>query len=214
VIEPMLNHLPDEEFERLSRHGGALAESVRDLVEAVIRSSVGNDELDDVRAEVERLTARLRVDEVRGSVGIQSSRSGQLRAWGNPVIGVRNPLAPPLTVHHDDGGVWAETVLGSRYEGPPGHVHGGISSLLLDHVLGEASNAAGRPGMTATLSLSYRKAVPLGPVRIEAKALPGEGIKTVVQGRLVSLLDEPAVCVEAEGLFILPRWARERMASD
>ncbi len=28
------------------------------------------------------------------------------------------------------------------YQGPPGHVHGGVSALLLDHVLGVA-NAGG-----------------------------------------------------------------------
>ena len=40
--------------------------------------------------------------------------------WGNPVIGIRNPIAPPLKVKHDPtGGVFTDFYLGAAYEGPP-----------------------------------------------------------------------------------------------
>jgi len=219
VIDPALHQMPDEEFDRLTDHGGRLAQSVRGLVAAVIRSAVSSDELDAVRREVEALTARLQAEEVSGSVGIQANSAGQLRAWGNPVIGIRNALAPPIKVELDGkGGVWAECVLGGQYEGPPGHVHGGISSLLLDHVLGEGAHAAGRSGMTASLTLTYRKAVPLGPVRLEAELAPAdqqpaEPYKAVMHGRLLGGPDLH-LCVEAEGFFVLPKWARDRQAAD
>ena len=61
--------------------------------------------------------------------------------WGNVVIGMRNPVAPPLAIERDaDGGVFADFHLGAAYEGPPGHVHGGVAALILDHVLGEAAS--------------------------------------------------------------------------
>jgi hypothetical protein len=47
--------------------------------------------------------------------------------WGNVVIGVRNPVAPPLMVKQSNGGgVFADFHLGAAYEGPPEHVHGGV----------------------------------------------------------------------------------------
>lgn len=54
------------------------------------------------------------------------------------MIGVRNPIAPPVDlIRAEDGSVSADFHLGAAYEGPPGHVHGGVSAMILDHVLGE-----------------------------------------------------------------------------
>ena len=100
----------------------------------------------------------------------------------------------------------ADFHLGAAYEGPPGLVHGGVAALILDQVLGEAAGAGGKPGMTGTLTLRYRRGTPLGDLRCEAWIDRVEGIKTCAQGRLS---DAEGVTVEAEGVFILPRWARE-----
>ena len=105
---------------------------------------------------------------------------------------------------HD--GVWAEFELGPQYEGPPTLVHGGVSALILDQILGEAAAAAGKPGMTGTLTIRYRRATPLGALRGEAKVDRVEGIKTYAVGQIS---DAEGVTVEAEGVFILPKWARE-----
>jgi acyl-coenzyme A thioesterase PaaI-like protein len=84
--------------------------------------------------------------------------------------------------------------------------------LVLDQVLGEAAASSGHPGMTATLSVRYRRPTPLGPLRAEAEVTSIEGIKTYVAGRVQ--VPQPdgtwQTSVEAEGVFILPRWARER----
>lgn len=54
----------------------------------------------------------------------------------NPVCGRGNALAPPLDVERlPDGGVRATGSLGLPYQGPQGLVHGGMSALMLDHVL-------------------------------------------------------------------------------
>ena len=45
-------------------------------------------------------------------------------------------------------------------------MHGGVVATLLDHVLARAVRAAGRGGLTATLTVTYRRPVPLGvPLR-------------------------------------------------
>ena len=59
----------------------------------------------------------------------------------NPAVGLRNAIAPPMDIHHeDDGRCWASSASAAAYEGPPGLVHGGICALVLDHILGEAAS--------------------------------------------------------------------------
>ena len=123
-----------------------------------------------MQAEVEALTARLRASQLDGPYGVRFSRSGRGRPWGNTVVGLRNACAPPLVIEHDpsaNGDVWADFHLGAAYEGPPGLVHGGVSAMILDQILGEAAGAGGKPGMTGTLTLSYRQGTPLGDLRAE-----------------------------------------------
>lgn len=194
------------ESERELAVRGELAASTRTLVDAVIRSTVADDELIAVCEEIDRLVARLQVSQMEGSFGINRSGSGTVRAQGNAVIGLRNAIAPPLTITQEpEGRAWADFHLGAAYEGPPGLVHGGVSALILDQLAGEAAAAGGSPGMTGTLTLRYRRGTPLGDLRGECWIEKVDGVKTTVKGHLQ---DAEGVTVEAEGIFILPRWAR------
>ena len=173
-------------------------------MDATIRTEVDE-------AEVARGPGRARGASWRGcgpaSSTARTPSNNRGRHWGNTVVGLRNAVAPPLHVERESTGrVWASFHLGAAYEGPPGLVHGGVSALILDQLLGEATGAGGRPGMTASLTLTYRRATPLGDLRAEAWIERSEGIKTWARGHLS---DAEGVTVEAEGLFILPRWARE-----
>ena len=202
--------ISEDEHERQRGLYGPFTQAVRDLLDATIRTEVDDDEVRAVQAEVEALTERLRVRQLDGPYGVRFSASGRGRPWGNPVVGVRNAAAPPLEVERDPAGrAWASFHLGAAFEGPPGLVHGGVSAMILDQMLGEATGAGGKPGMTGTLTLRYRRGTPLGDLRCEAWIDRTEGIKTWARGHL---LDAEGVTVEAEGLFILPRWARERLA--
>ena len=204
--------LPPEELERQQALYGPFTDAVRDLVDATIRTLVDEEEVRTAQAEIEAVTARLRKDELEGSFGVRFSAEGRGRPWGNAVVGLRNPVAPPLPIVHDaaeEGRVHADFHLGAAYEGPPSLVHGGVASLVLDQMLGEAAGAGGRPGMTATLTLHYRQPTPLGDLRAEAWIERAEGHKTWARGHI---LGPDGVTVEAEGLFILPRWARELLA--
>ena len=185
--------------------------AVRDLVDATIRTLAGPEEIRAAQAEIEAVTARLRAAELPGSYGVRLRDDGTARSWGNAVVGLRNPIAPPLRIESDSERVWADFHLGAAYEGPPTLVHGGVTSLLLDQLLGHAASAAGRPGMTASLTLSYRRPTPLGDLRAEAWVDRTEGYKTWAKGCLIG---PEGVTVEAEGLFILPRWAREQVAPE
>ena len=125
----------------------------------------------------------------------------------NPVTGPENAIAPPVYLESQpDHSVRGETTLGLVYQGPPGFVHGGISALLLDHTLGVANHVAGVSGMTATLTVRYRRPTPLfEPLTISARQVGVDGRKIRTVGSITARGEE---CVTAEGLFVnkhLPR---------
>ena len=190
---------------------GGLADSVRALADASLRTTVQPEVATEVRAEIDRLTARLAAEQIPGSFGVSLSSSGMVRGHGNAVVGLRNPVAVPLQVEKsDDGRAWSSFHLGALYEGPPGCVHGGVLALVLDQLLGEAGAAGGAPGMTGTLTLRYEQNTPLGDCSAEAWIDRVEGVKTFVMGELRRADGETTV--RAEGVFILPRWARDALA--
>ncbi len=133
--------LPDEEVQRQRDLYGPFTQSLRELVDAGLRTLVDDEEVRAVQAEVEALTARLRAHQLDGAYGVRFSAQGRGRPWGNTVVGLRNAVAPPLRIEHHpdrDGRVWSDFHLGAVYEGPPGLVHGGVSALLLDPQIGKA----------------------------------------------------------------------------
>lgn len=182
----------------------ALATSVRRLIDATIRTEVEPEAVAAAAAKVDSVTSQLSAALTPGSFGQRSVDDGQGPAAGNVVIGVRNPSAPPLVVHHEsDGSVWTEFILGAAYEGPPGHVHGGVSAMILDHVLGATAHKPGRPAYTGTLTLRYHRPTPLKwPLRAEAWIESASGIKTFAAGKISGA---DGTMVSAEGVFIHPR---------
>lgn len=127
----------------------------------------------------------------------------------DPITGPENAIAPPLSLEgREDGSIGGTVTLGLAYQGPPGHVHGGVSSMLLDHVLGVANAWAGDSGMTKVLTLTYHRPTPL------FRELEITGRQDRVEGRKIWTTGEITVdgetCVSAEGLFINAQVARPR----
>jgi acyl-coenzyme A thioesterase PaaI-like protein len=204
-----IEHATDEEIAREAAVYAPFTDAVRALVDVTIRTEVDPDEIRAAQAEVEAIVERLRKEQMEGAYGVRFRHDGKRgRNWGNAVMGLRNPIAPPLDVRSDGAGrAWSDFHLGAAYEGPPGLVHGGVISLMLDQVLGHAVSTSGRPGMTGTLTIVYRQGTPLGDLRCEAWVDRREGIKTWGKGRILNA--EGEVTAEAEGVFILPKWARD-----
>ncbi len=195
------------EQERLTARYGPLTDAVRDLVETTIRTDVDADTIAQARAAIEAVTQTLRGKTRHDSVGVSYVVDSRPLAWTNAVIGLRNPLAPPLTIHHDDGGrCWSDFTLGAAYEGPPGLVHGGVCALVLDHVLGEAaSEGLTKPRFTGTLTVKYLRGTPLGALHAEATIERTDDRKSFARGHIS---DSTGITVEAEGVFVAPAWAR------
>jgi acyl-coenzyme A thioesterase PaaI-like protein len=204
----ILDEATTEDIEAERATFAPIAAALRELAEDSIRSEVDADVAAEALARLREAHDLLSSKLGGASYGTRFNAEGTARPWGNAVVGARNPVAPPLEIQYDDDGrIWADFVLGPQYEGPPTLVHGGVSSLILDQLLGEAAAHAGKPGMTGTLTIRYRKGTPLGPLHGEAKMTHVEGVKTFVSGHIA---DAEGVCVEAEGVFILPKWARDK----
>ena len=196
------------EYDRLQQLYGPLAEAVRGLIDATVRTAADEPTIRAAAAAVESVTASLQPMSADGRHHLRHADTGRPVLFTNPAAGGRNPIAPPLVVHHEsDGRAWSDFTLGAAYEGPPGTAHGGISALILDQMLGEAATSGlTEPKFTGTITVRYLRGTPLGPLRVEAWIDRVEEHKTYARG-VISDADGPTV--EAEGVFIKPAWARE-----
>jgi acyl-coenzyme A thioesterase PaaI-like protein len=191
----------EEADERRTRYA-PLTASVRELIDASIRTW-GDDELiASATAEIDAVTATLRRRLADSPIGTSILPDGHGVGWGNMVEGLRNPLAPPLVVELDEGERGhMDMELGAPYEGAPGHLHGGYCALVLDHLFGGVASY-GKPGTvaaTGTITLRYQRPTRLGRLRAEAEITGTEGRKIFLAGQLS---DADGVTVTAEAVFI------------
>lgn len=132
----------------------------------------------------------------------ESSVAGTTRAMfdRSPIVGLGNPVAPPLNFRVEGEQVIGTGSFGLQYEGPPGSVHGGFVAAALDELLGRAQSITGRPGMTGTLTVRYRKPTPLHvELDLLARVDRVEGRKIFASGEV---RHGDLLCAEAEGVFI------------
>jgi acyl-coenzyme A thioesterase PaaI-like protein len=133
----------------------------------------------------------------------ESANAGDVGAFfdQSPMIGLANPLAPPITIAQSgERSAIASVTFGSAYEGPPGSLHGGFVAATFDEVLGFVQSLGGNPGMTGTLTVRYRRPTPLHKeLIIEADLVRIQGRKIFTEGRILA---DGVVTAEAEGLFI------------
>lgn len=197
-----------EEFDRLQNLYGPLADAVRGLIDATVRTGAGADAIRSATEAVTAVTESLQPLSSDGWHALRHADTGRPLLFTNPAAGQRNPIAPPMVIQHDpDGRCWSEFTLGAAYEGPPGLVHGGISALVLDHLLGEAaSGGLVKPRFTGTITVKYLRGTPLGRLRADAFVERYEDHKTYARG---FISDAEGPTAEAEGVFITPAWARK-----
>jgi acyl-coenzyme A thioesterase PaaI-like protein len=183
-----------------------IAEAVRGLIDAVMTTEADPEVLLAVAADAERLAERLGVR--RDKLPGYAPRSHGDYLPRSPIVGESSPLSPRIDWELSDAaldgkpGVEADGTFGAPYEGPPGHVHGGMIALAFDEMLGIANIAAEHPGMTARLIVHYRKPTPLFHelhFRAAVDRIEGRRIMSRAQ-----LWDGETLCAEAEGLFVRP----------
>lgn len=181
-----------------------LTDSVRRLIDVTIRSDVDHETICAAKVLIDEAVGLLAARLTPDSYGVRLTIEGGTVAWGNAAIGLRNAIAPPLVIHHTPDRVYTDVELGAAYEGPPGHVHGGVCALILDHLLGATAHQPGKPAFTGTLTIRYVRPTKLGRLHAEAQLDRNDGSKTFAVGHIS---DDNGVTVEAEGVFIRPKGA-------
>ena len=93
--------------------------------------------------------------------------------------GTLNEQGMGLVLHVEPGRCWTELTLEQRFQGWDGIAHGGIICTILDEVMAWSLAATDNWGLTARMSVDFKRPVRLGvPIR-------GEGWVTRVRRRLV-----------------------------
>jgi acyl-coenzyme A thioesterase PaaI-like protein len=183
-----------------------LGTALRELVDASVLTTVPADQLRAAAADARAVTTRLAAAQRPATQLPALDDPVVFRRVYSPVSGVGSALAPPVRIRRVEGGVVAEALLGAAYEGPPGYVHGGVSSLLMDQLLGSAAIAEGLWGMTVRLEVDYRGPVPLStPLTMRAQVTEAAGRTCVVTGTIATAAAPGRTLVEARGVFVMPR---------
>jgi uncharacterized protein (TIGR00369 family) len=97
-----------------------------------------------------------------------------------------------------------------RFEGPPGHVHGGVIATLLDEAMSKANRLKGVVAMTRQMEVEYLRPVPLNaPLTIEGRSSGAEGRKHRCEAEIRNA--NGTVLASGRGLFV--QIDPERLAS-
>jgi acyl-coenzyme A thioesterase PaaI-like protein len=181
-----------------------LADAVRSVIERFVATTAPLEVFHGVADDLEAIAARLeQYPQDHLFIGYaEAANAGDSEGPfdNSPLMGLSNPLAPPLHLEELEDRVVGTVTCGSAYEGPPGHVHGGYVAAFFDELLGLTQSLSGKHGMTGRLTVHYRSPTPLyTELRLEGTLDRTSGRKILCSGRMYA---GDMLCAEAEGLFI------------
>lgn len=114
-----------------------------------------------------------------------------------------NRLRVAYFLREADQVVCARAWFGWAAEGPPGHAHGGSIATVFDEAMGIAALCAGHLVVLASITVQFRKKLPLGTDTVlEARVTRTERRKVYAQAILRDQENE-RLFAEAEGLYIM-----------
>ena len=88
-----------------------------------------------------------------------------------------------------------------RFEGPPGHVHGGVIATLLDEAMSKANRQFGVVAMTRHMEVEYLRPVPLVTrLELSARHVASEGRRHHCEAQICDA--SGAILARGKGLFI------------
>ena len=181
------------------------ADAARRVVAGLVASDADPETLDAAAAALDAIAATLTHDKPRSryeaTAGLRGGVDADSQVWeSHPFLGYSHPVAPPLMVIREGDHAIALVTYSHVYEGPPGAVHGGFVAAGFDMVLGAAASMVKRPGLTGTLSVRYRKAMPIyREIRYEGWIDRVEPRKTLVAGHAHA---DGELVAEGHGVFV------------
>ncbi|MGO9606292.1 MAG: PaaI family thioesterase [Candidatus Binataceae bacterium] len=181
-----------------------LATAMRRVIDHLVQVAAPESDLSAAADALERYADRLAKYPVSRSYEgfAETANAGDTHAFfdHSPLIGMANPLAPPIRLAVIGDHVEGRATFGVAYEGPPGHVHGGFLAAAFDEVLGMAQSLTGNPGMTGTLAIRYRRPTPLlKEIVFDARVDRVDGRKIFTHGTVSC---DGVLTAEADGVFI------------
>ena len=116
--------------------------------------------------------------------------------------GERNKTGLRLQFYVDAEHVIVSRVrLAKRFEGPPGHAHGGVIATLLDEAMSKANRQFGVLAMTRQMEVEYLRPVPLGTrLLLTGRHAGAEGRKHRCEAELANEAGD--VLARGKALFI------------
>lgn len=181
-----------------------LADALRNVIEKFVATTAPLEVFHGVADDLEAIAARFDAyPQDHLFVGFaEAANAGDSEGPfdNSPLMGLSNPLAPPMHLERTADRVIGTVTCGAAYEGPPGHVHGGYVAAMFDELLGLTQSLSGKHGMTGRLTTHYRSPTPLHTeLRLEGTLDRAQGRKILCSGRLYA---GDVLCAEAEGLFV------------
>jgi acyl-coenzyme A thioesterase PaaI-like protein len=115
-----------------------------------------------------------------------------------------------LLLHVEPRRCWTELALDERFEGWAGMAHGGIVCTILDEVMAWALVGEDNWGVTARLSVDFKRPVPIG-VRIRAEGEIATARRRIVETTATIIaVDDGATLATARGTYLAADGARKR----
>lgn len=107
-----------------------------------------------------------------------------------------------LVIHTDPDGSWIETTLAPAFQGWDSVAHGGIVATILDEVMAWSVIGRGTWGVTARLSVAFRRPIPTGrAIRAEGRVIEMHRRAIRTGGTVLDALTGE-VLATAEGTFM------------
>jgi acyl-coenzyme A thioesterase PaaI-like protein len=115
-----------------------------------------------------------------------------------------------LLIHVEPRRSWTELVLDERFEGWAGMAHGGIIATILDEVMAWSLVGEDNWGVTARLSVDFRRPVPIGS-RLRADGEIATSRRRIVETTAKFVrVDDGEVLATARGTYLAADPARRR----
>ncbi len=214
-VSPRIEALHALELTPRRREMRRLAAAMREVVDQLVSTTAGERELARAADDLEGLAAWLRdlptgltyrgfAESANAGAETGGLQPGDPEWYGffdhSPIIGLANPLSPPMELEYAGDRVVGRVTFGAAYEGPPGCVHGGYVAAVFDELLGSAQSLSGDQGMTAHLGVDYRRPTPLGvELVLEGWLERREGRKIHCRGTMHA---DGVLTAESQALFI------------
>ena len=137
-------------------------------------------------------------------------------------VNPNNPHGLQLKFDSHPHGQWlkvsCQTTVANHFEGPPGHVHGGITFSILDEAMGRVSHINGYKSLSVTMTIDWHLPTPLNTLlTVDADLTRADGDKIYTQGQIA--LPDGRIAVSATGIYVarpelFKKFLNKRAASD